>query len=102
MSFNSFRKLRTSKGHNQQTKRLSSEVCRRLPIAYALILYVGKELREIIEKFAFEQNLDPSLPSTWYYLINDCKDLVFPNVLVILSTLQLIDQLALEATKKPF
>ncbi len=38
--------------------------------------------REIFEKFAKELHLDPLLPSTWYYLVNSQKDIVFPKVLI--------------------
>ncbi len=40
--------------------------------------------REIFEKFANDQQLDPLLPSTWYYLANNQKEIVFPKVSFIL------------------
>ncbi len=39
--------------------------------------------REILEQFAKEKHLDPLLPSTWYYLVNNQKEIVFPKVSLI-------------------
>ncbi len=44
----------------------------------------GYNEREIFEKFAKKLHLDPLLPSTWYYLVNNQKDIVFPKVSFIL------------------
>ncbi len=44
---------------------------------------IGNIEREIFEKFAKEQNLDPLLPSTWYFLFNN-KEILFPKVSLII------------------
>ncbi len=49
--------------------------------------------REIFENFAKELHLDPLLPSTWYYLANNQKEIVFPNVSFIPTYLNLFDSL---------
>ncbi len=50
---------------------------------------IGNNKREIFEKFVKELHLDPLLPSTWYYLVSNQKEIVFPKVSFIYIYLHL-------------
>ncbi len=51
---------------------------------------IRNHVREIFENFAKELQRDPLLPSTWYYLANNKKEIVFPKVSLICICLYLI------------